>query len=308
MTTSEKPTERLWIKWLLVPAAVLIMYALKLRERLYRYRPEPLEQQYGEAGPYRCTSMTVNDGNGQPLYTISYPADHTDPSQAKCIDACPVIVWGNGTNAQPDNYEGLLNHLAGWGFVVIDGYCRNTGTGKEIADTVRYIRQENVREASPFYGKLRVDCIGAVGQSQGATGVLNAGKHLEEPLQTVVTIALPALKWCDAKDVYDIGALQVPLFLMAGTHDFIISPESANRRAYLGIRAEQPAVMAMTKAADHLESMGDGGMHRGYLTAWLCYRLMGDQRAAAVFTGERPELYRNKGWRQVRSQNLNDPA
>ncbi|RXZ79738.1 hypothetical protein EBB07_22060 [Paenibacillaceae bacterium] len=40
MTTSDKPTERLWIKWLLVPAAVLIMYALKLRERMYRYRPD----------------------------------------------------------------------------------------------------------------------------------------------------------------------------------------------------------------------------------------------------------------------------
>ncbi|BBH25016.1 hypothetical protein Back11_63610 [Paenibacillus baekrokdamisoli] len=299
MTTSEQQPDRPWIKWIIIPVGLILMYALKLRERLYRYRPEPMEQQYGEPGPYRSASLVVNDENGAPLYKLIYPENRND--------ACPIVIWGNGTNAQPEHYEGLLAHLATWGFTVVGNYCLTTGTGKEIAETVRYVVKENAREASPFYRKLLVDSIGLVGQSQGATGVLNANKYLEHPPQTVVTIALPALRWCDPKDVYDVKTLPTSLFIMAGTHDVMISPKSTNMNAFLNVRAGQPAVMAMTKAAGHLESMGSGGMHRGYLTAWLRYRLAGDNNAAAVFAGKQPELHRNKGWKHIRTQNMNAP-
>lgn len=298
MTTSEQPTTRPWVKWVVMPVVVLLMYALKLRERLYRYRPEPLERLYGESGPYRSASVVIQDEQGRPLYRIDYPEDRTD--------ACPVVVWGNGSDAQPENYGELVAHLASWGFAVVGNYCRNTGTGKEIADTVGYVLRENDKHTSQFYGKLRTDRIGAVGQSQGATGVLNANKYLEKPLQTVVTIALPALKWCDAKDAYEIESQSADLFFMAGTHDFIISPQASNSKAYEAIRPGQAAAIAMTKCADHLESMGNGGMHRGYITAWLRYRLAEDEKAAAAFAGKHPEMHRNKGWKHVQTQNLMD--
>ncbi|RED65254.1 alpha/beta hydrolase [Cohnella phaseoli] len=296
MTTSEQPTARPWIKWVVMPVFVLLMYVLKLRERLYRYRPEPLERLYGEAGPYRSASVVIHDEQGRPLYRIDYPEDR--------MDACPVVLWGNGSDAQPENYGELLAHLAAWGFAVVGNYCPNTGTGKEIADTVNYVWRENDKPTSPFYGKLKTNRMGAVGHSQGATGVLNASRYLEEPFQTVVTIALPALKWCDAKDVYEIENQYSDLFFMAGTHDFIISPTASNSKAYHSVRPRQAAAMAMTKCADHVASMGNGGMHRGYLTAWLRYRLEADGQAAAVFAGQRPELHRNKGWKHVRTQNL----
>ncbi len=296
MTNSEQPTARPWIKWVVMPVFVLLMYVLKLRERLYRYRPEPLERLYGEAGPYRSASVVIHDEQGRPQYRIDYPENR--------MDACPVVLWGNGSDAQPENYGELLAHLATWGFAVVGNYCRNTGTGKEIADTVNYVWSENDKPTSPFYGKLKTNRMGAVGHSQGATGVLNASRYLEKPFQTVVTIALPALKWCDAKDVYEIESQYSDLFFMAGTHDFIISPTASNSKAYHAVRPRQSAAMAMTKCADHVASMGNGGMHRGYLTAWLRYRLEADGQAAAVFAGQRPELHRNKGWKHVRTQNL----
>jgi len=298
MKTSEKPAPRPWMKWILIPVYLISMYALKLRARLYRYRPEPVEQHYGEAGPHRSRSMVIKAEDGNPQYKIYCPEEING--------ACPVIVWGNGSDADPENYDALLLHLATWGFVVVDSYCRNTGTGREIADTVRYALQENANPASPLYGKLLVDRIGGVGHSQGSTGVLNAGKYLEEPLQTVVTVALPALMWCDPKDVYEIETQSAALFFMAGTHDFMISPKSSNLSAFQAVRSGQAAVMAMTRMADHVGIMGNGGMHRGYLTAWLRYRLADDSDAAAAFTGAHPELYRNKGWSHVHSQGLKD--
>ncbi|OME87807.1 hypothetical protein BK120_00280 [Paenibacillus sp. FSL A5-0031] len=296
MITSQKPASRPWVKWILIPVYLLMIYPLKLRRWLYRYQPEPVEQRYGEPGLHRSRSVVIKAEDGNPQYKIYCPEEMDE--------ACPVIVWGNGSDAQPENYDALLLHLATWGFVVIDSYCRHTGTGREVADTVRYTLQENANPASPFYRKLLIDRIGAVGHSQGATGVLNAGNYLDEPLQTVVTIALPAQMWCEPKDIYEIETQTAALFFMAGTHDFMISPKSSNRSAYAAVRSGQAAVMAMTRAAHHLESMGQGGMHRGYLTAWLRYRLADDSDAAAAFSGEHPELYRNKGWSGVHSQGL----
>ena len=36
----------------------------------------------------------------------------------------------------------------------------------------------------------------------------------------------------------------------------------------------------------HLETLGDGGRHRGYSTAWLAHHLLGDQEAYRVFYGD----------------------
>ncbi|BBI34806.1 poly(ethylene terephthalate) hydrolase family protein [Cohnella abietis] len=296
MAASENKEAESWTKWVIIPVGLLLMYALKLRALLYRYRPAPLERKYGEPGPYRSASFVISDETGGPLYKLIYPDNRSEAS--------PVVVLGNGTNAQPEHYEGLLEHLATWGFTVVTNYCLNTGTGKEIAETVKFVLEENKKEKSPLYGKLLVDRFGAVGQSQGATGVLNANKYLDQPLQTIVTIALPALKWCKPKDIYETENLESSLFLMAGTHDFIISPKSTNMEALLRANMKLPTVMAMTKTADHLESMGNGGMHRGYLTAWLRYRLADDSIAANVFIGKQPELARNKGWKHIHTRNL----
>src|SRR6266540_1257504 len=44
----------------------------------------------------------------------------------------PVIVWGNGTGATPQIYDGLLRHLASHGFVVAAANTTQSGSGQEM--------------------------------------------------------------------------------------------------------------------------------------------------------------------------------
>ena len=43
----------------------------------------------------------------------------------------PIVTWGNGTNAVPSQYSGLLNQLASWGFVVIASNSTATGSDRD---------------------------------------------------------------------------------------------------------------------------------------------------------------------------------
>jgi hypothetical protein len=42
-------------------------------------------------------------------------------------------------------------------------------------------------------------------------------------------------------------------------------------------------MMGMAKGAAHTAIEGNGGNHRGYLTAWMSYHLLGDQKAKKAF-------------------------
>jgi hypothetical protein len=42
----------------------------------------------------------------------------------------------------------------------------------------------------------------------------------------------------------------------------------------------------MNERLGHLETLGDGGRHRGYTTAWLAYHLLGNQEAYRIFYGD----------------------
>lgn len=178
----------------------------------------------------------------------------------------PVISWGNGTDATPDRYDGLFEHLASWGFIVIDSYSTTTGTGKEIVAAIDCLSKENELENSLFYQKIQTESIGVAGHSQGSTGVINAHTNYESGalIKTIVSIALPDLKYCDPEDVYDTARVTVPFLMMGGTRDFIISPASSNELALQNANASTPVMMGMAKGAAHTAIEGNGGNHRGY--------------------------------------------
>src|SRR4051812_37017925 len=43
-----------------------------------------------------------------------------------------IVLWGNGTGAQPVNYKEILQDLASWGFVVAAANTPNAGTGVDM--------------------------------------------------------------------------------------------------------------------------------------------------------------------------------
>ncbi len=258
----------------------------------------PIEAAYAAPGPLAVSRQTVNDSAGRKLYEIFTPADLTGGHA--------VITWGNGTGAQPVDYAPLLSHLASWGFVVIDNYKRNTGTGETILGSALFLAAQNATPGSPLFQQLDLSRVGAAGHSQGATGSINAATNWPDSalIRTVVPIALPAQTFSDPEDRYNTGALQVPMFIIGGTDDVLISPLSANNQAFNRTDDSLPAAMGMSKGSGHSEITPDGGAERGYLTAWMMFQLQGDAQAAAAFSGPGAELLNNPRWKNARTQNL----
>lgn len=282
---------------LIVLAFIILMYFL-INSAPVSYKEGTIEAKYAVAGDYQVESIEIKDEQGESRYKLYYPLDSGQ--------AHPLIVWGNGTDALPERYDGVFRHLASWGFVVIDTYSTTTGTGEEIAGAIDYMMAENKDPASPFFGRVATDQIAAAGHSQGSTGVINAHTNHKggAAIRTVVSIALPDLKWCDPEDIYDTSKLKVPFFIMGGTRDFIVSPTSSNKLALDNANSEIPVVMAMAKGAAHTAIEDDGGKHRGYLTAWMRYQLMDDRDAMTAFAGDEAEILRNKDWKSALSKGL----
>lgn len=258
----------------------------------------PIEAMYAQTGPSEVTTQDIQDSSGKKLYKIYHPKELTSGH--------PIIVWGNGSHALPPDYDGLLTHLATWGFVVINTYSSSTGTGAELVAAAQYMAEQNNTSSSTFHGRLDPTRLGVAGHSQGSTGAINAHTHFAAGalIKTVVSIALPALHWCEPEDVYETSRISVPFFIMGGTGDGLISPLSSNKLAYDNTPSTLPAAMAMAIDADHNAIQGNGNNHRGYLTAWMSYQLKDDPAARAAFAGDNPEIMTSPGWQNTSTRNL----
>ncbi|MNI39742.1 Alpha/beta hydrolase family protein [compost metagenome] len=298
--------KRKWILWLsasllIIAAPITIFMQIIIHSNVPELAEGSIEQRYAQQGGYQVKVEEVKSTLGEALFRIYYPVFQGDESY-------PIISWGNGTGATPDRYDELLTHLASWGFIVIDSYSQTTGTGQEIVEAIDYLSNENQLASSLFYQKIQTENIGVAGHSQGSTGVINAHTNYKSGslIKTVVSIALPDLKHCDPEDVYDTARITVPFLIMGGTRDFLISPVSTNQLALHSTNASTPVMMGMAKGAAHTAIEGNGGNHRGYLTAWMRYRLLDDQEAMKAFHGDSSEMMHNTNWVDVIQANMDD--
>lgn len=295
---------RKWILWLLalvliVTISITIFMQIIIHSNIPELAEGSLEQRYAQQGSYQVKVEEVKSTVGEALFRIYYP-------EFKGEESYPIISWGNGTDATPDRYDELLTHLASWGFIVVDSYSKTTGTGQEIVNAIEYLINENELEDSLFYEKVQTENIGVAGHSQGSTGVINAHTNYTSGslIKTVVSIALPDLKYCDPEDVYDTARITVPFLIMGGTRDFLISPVSSNQLALNSTNPSTPVMMGMAKGAAHTAIEGNGGNHRGYLTAWMKAQLLDDQEAMKAFYGDSPEMMHNTNWVDVMKANI----
>lgn len=299
--------KRKWILWLsaiflIVVVPLTIFLQIIIHSNVPSLAEGSIEQRYAQQGSYDVQIEEVKATNGEDLFRIYYPAFQTNKIY-------PLISWGNGTDATPDRYKEILTHLASWGFIVIDSYSKTTGTGKEIITAIEYLKDQNQQVNSLFYQKVNVDQIGVAGHSQGSTGVINAHTNFKDGslIKTIVSIALPDLKYCDPEDVYDTTRIQVPFLIMGGTRDFLISPLSSNQLALQHTSKHTPVMMGIAKGAAHTAIEGDGGNHRGYLTAWMSYHLLGNQEAKKAFYSNNDkdaEMIHNPNWVDVMQRNM----
>jgi dienelactone hydrolase len=215
-----------------------------------------IENTYSVDGPYETTSKNAGG------FTIFYPrymkGDH------------PIITFGNGTAAPTMIYRPMFNHLASWGFVVIDSNSVMTQTGNQLVAGIDYLIKENNKAASDFYNMLDTDHIGTMGHSQGGGGAINAATDRR------VTCSVPM-----APSPGRIRNVKGPVFLVAGRTDFIVSAALVRMTSYSS--ADGPTVFGIVNGMGHMAFAGNAGNARGYITAWFMYHLQGDQYAGGAF-------------------------
>ncbi|WP_227980899.1 hypothetical protein [Nocardia spumae] len=271
-----------------------------------------VEARYLEPGPWPVGEhyrFGCCDSTGA-AYDVWYPANLRDRDVRH-----PIVTWGNGTAAEPRQYAYLLRHLASWGFVVIATENRNTGSGVDIAGAARYLVDRAADPASIFHDRLDTAAIGAVGHSQGATGVLNAMIGAGGAIRTAVPIELPTQAVCSNRlsctDTHHLSAGSV--FFVNGSDDALISPSQplwslpglqSNQDYYRATPATVTKAWGTLIAANHNDVQGQPDCVRasrpcttgvygylGYPTAWLVARLWRCAEAVAAFEPGTGEFY-----------------
>jgi len=282
---------------------------------------------YAGPGPYAVVTASLV-GPGGAAFDVFRPSSYRALSFRS-----PIVTWGNGTGANPDDYTTLLDHLASWGFTVVASTLPDTGSGRDILAGARDLVAADHRSRSPFFRHLANDEAAAMGHSQGATGAVRAGELGGSFVSTVVTFSLPwngegpigstwdrspgsaqALGWsganpdcATARDCWpDPGALRQPTLLLStrGPIDAVIANPAVERCYFEEVRA--PAVLGIVRmsegrVADHvsIEDRAKGGNPGGFLgftTAWLLARLRHDAPAESLFFGPHPALLQSTTW------------
>ena len=88
----------------------------------------------------------------------------------------PVLTWGNGTCAQPEGYGALLRYIASYGFFIVAANSREVGSGSPppMLHALDYAAAANADSTSPYYQKLDLTRVGAMGHSQGGLATVTA--------------------------------------------------------------------------------------------------------------------------------------
>lgn len=193
----------------------------------------------------------------------------------------PVILWGNGTAARPADYQGLLSHLASYGFIVTAANTANAGDGSQMLDCLAFVFAQNELASSPLFRHIDTQRVGATGHSQGGAGALMAGRDARVSVTAPVQPHILPITGGGAFDALSVREQRGPMFLLSGGLD-VIAPLNINQRPVFD-NANVPVVWGTLAGADHQLVFGNGSGYRGPLTAWFRFRLLGDTTAAQYF-------------------------
>ena len=247
-----------------------------------------IEAKYIANGKHETKNFEIDypDNADMKKIEIWYPAD-MENSDTKY----PVVLFVNGTGVGASRYKPVFEHLVSWGFIAIGNEDPSTWEGKKADATLDWLLKANKDENSIFYQKLDLDNIGVTGHSQGGVGVyntINATEHKDlykcavslSPTEeeTAVAIKIP----------YNPAQTAIPLFMLCGTNNDVISPENMTKSYE---KVTSPKVMAVRKNAAHGDMLYAAD---GYVTAWFMWQLQGDTEAAKAFIGVKPEILNNE--------------
>jgi hypothetical protein len=238
---------------------------------------------FAAPGPFTTTSAAQG-----PACTIFRPEPLGEEGRKH-----PIILWGNGTGANPQIYGGVLTHWASHGFIVAAANTSNAGTGNEMLACLDYVLEQDGVSGSAYSGKVADGRVGASGHSQGGGGTLMVGRDQRvtatAPLQPFIQFGFGGV------DAASAGQQNGPMFLMSGSNDTIAVP-AANQQPVFDA-SNVPTFWGTLQGADHIASaIGTISDYRGPATAWFRLHLMNDESARDLFYGAGCELCSNPAW------------
>jgi len=278
----------------------------------YNESDMPIEQKYNALGEYETENIEYSVGGVCDKIEVWYPKELKESG-----GTYPLVIMANGTGVKASQYSEVFTHLASWGFIVVGNEDENSRTGESSAESLDFMLKKSEEQGNLFCGKIDTQNIGIAGHSQGGVGAMNAvtkkinGEKYKAMWTASATSRYHAKGLGEGWSV-NPEKIKIPCFMVAGTK----TTDAGNMEKYTDTLSDgeiqgicplwwlSECYNAATgeKIIARLTDKDHGDMLRcadGYMTAWFCYHLKGDEGAKAAFYGESAEILSNNNWQDV---------
>lgn len=235
-----------------------------------------------------CASETQSETGGEfptegPYTTVREDTDaliYFFPENIDQESTWPSLVWFNGASGYTEdfNYNGLLESIASWGFVVIGG--KSPGMNGPESDQRGALLARDADSEDALFGRIDEARIGVAGHSLGGF------QTTKESGNYSVAIAIEGAGTPESDEA-------APTLFMTSEGDEVV-PSSIVREAFE--RAINQAWFTEHATADHNDPRTDGGVFREPFIAFLRWQLHDDPAGAAWFEGEGCRLCTDPVW------------
>lgn len=265
-----------------------------------------LERRYTGRGEYEVSKLEFDMADdAMSRINVWMPQDE-DPLLR------PIIIIVNGSNAISSRCEPFFERLASWGFVVVGNDDPMAGRGDSTSRTLDFLLAAADDAEHPLYGLIDTSKIGVAGYSQGGAGALRAATEFANSHRYTTLFTCSAASQLLSQNLgwaYNPAKVQIPYFMVAGTgvsdagdgkpDGWVgVTPLASLEENYTAMPDDVERVMARRVDAEHEDMMACSD---AYLTAWMLYRLYGDEQAAQAFVGDTAEIRHNELWQDVKS-------
>ncbi|WP_017571652.1 hypothetical protein [Nocardiopsis halotolerans] len=229
----------------------------------------------GGTGPHDAEYVTTWR---LPDHTVYRPVDLPED------EPLPIVAWGNGAcRADGTWFENILTEFASHGFLVIangspGGFGRTDP--EMLTEAIDWAIEENDRWFSEYRGHIDTDSVAVMGQSCGG---LETYEVADDP--RVDTTVLWNSGLLSDLDNHLLDDLHAPIAYFTGGPSDIAYENALDD--YGRIPSDLPAFIGHLDVG-HYGTFAEpnGGEYGRVGTAWLEWRLKGDEEAARMFVGD----------------------
>jgi dienelactone hydrolase len=235
-----------------------------------------------------CASETQFETGGEfptvgPYTTVREDTDaliYFFPENIDQASTWPSLVWFNGASGYTEdfNYNGLLESIASWGFVVVGG--KSPGMNGPESDQRGALAARDADSEDALFGRIDEARIGVAGHSLGGFQTTKESRNYS------VAIAIEGAGTPESDEA-------APTLFMTSEGDEVV-PSSIVREAFE--RAINQAWFTEHATAGHNDPRTDGGVFREPSIAFLRWQLHDDPAGAAWFEGEGCRLCTDPVW------------